>query len=86
MFDYTKNHNNMMASNELFKLNYYDMQGWNLQTDSTTTDTPLRYFSASDKRIRNSTYSPSSSLQQVYSMPSIVKSENIIEFDKQQQR
>lgn len=68
--------NEMTSSSELFKLNYFDSQGWNhqQQMDSTTTirnpisynleenrnKHHLRHFSANDRRIRNSTYSPSS--------------------------
>lgn len=69
--------NEMTSSSELFKLNYFDSQGWNhqQQMDPTTTirnpisynleenrnKHHLRHFSANDRRIRNSTYSPSSS-------------------------
>lgn len=68
--------NEMTSSSELFKLNYFDSQGWNhqQQMDPTTTirnpisynleenrnKHHLRHFSANDRRIRNSTYSPSS--------------------------
>lgn len=97
MFDYikqqTSNHDSMIASSELFKLNYLNHYGWNFQTDTTDQDcTPLRQFSSNDRRVRNSTYSPSSSLQQPSMNPthnaitSVIKSENIIEFDKQQKR
>lgn len=70
--------NEMSCSSELFKLNYFDSQGWNHhQQHMDTTATirnpisynleedrskhHLRHFSANDRRIRNSTYSPSSS-------------------------
>ncbi|KAL9542594.1 hypothetical protein MBANPS3_008539 [Mucor bainieri] len=70
--------NEMSSSSELFKLNYFDSQGWNHhQQHMDTTATirnpisynleedrnkhHLRHFSANDRRIRNSTYSPSSS-------------------------
>ncbi|GAN04441.1 conserved hypothetical protein [Mucor ambiguus] len=70
--------NEMSSSSELFKLNYFDSQGWNhhqQHMDTTVTirnpisynleedrsKHHLRHFSANDRRIRNSTYSPSSS-------------------------
>jgi hypothetical protein len=100
MFEYiiqqeptSNNTSNMMPSSELFKLYYFDNQRWTLQTNQDRSH--QRHFSANDRRVRNLTYSPSSSsLQQQLSIvnpmynaiPSEVKSENIIEFDKQQQR
>ncbi|CEP10522.1 hypothetical protein [Parasitella parasitica] len=68
--------NEMASSSELFKLNYFDSQGWNHQQQmdpNATIRNPisynfeekrnkhhLRHFSANDRHIRNSTYSPSS--------------------------